>query len=445
MLFMHMSRLLVRTLSRGSRHLVSPHYISCCSRIRYASAKPAAVNSEPTKPNPPRAQKWFKADEEGKPSVEFSFVEEPLGLATDDGCGWPDFQFEEAIGPEARYVLKRKLGWGAESSVWLARDLKNDNYVAIKALTGYYTRFIKRGDLFEPDALQQLTSSPLGPLSALHQTARRIYPPRARFWRTHLPGHSPLLHVLRGVAHAHRCGYVHTDLKHDNVFFDTSLSTEEIDRLLARDPPRRHPPERSVTGMVQVAVSQPLPMISMEEAMKRTFLISDFGRAEPVSRPEPSKNKLVKEISPIGLRAPELWLGGPWNKEIDIWIFGVLAYEFITADRLFQFGFNEKFDLNPVENMLYQMILFSKDDFLADQLNASSKAATYFESNCRLKKDPTIFDVDIEVFFKECSAIESDKDIKATADFVRRCLKLNPQNRPTAEELLKDPWFDDVE
>ena len=32
-----------------------------------------------------------------------------------------------------------------------------------------------------------------------------------------------LLHVLRGIAHAHRSGVVHTDLKHDNSFFDTSV------------------------------------------------------------------------------------------------------------------------------------------------------------------------------------------------------------------------------
>lgn len=31
-----------------------------------------------------------------------------------------------------RYVIIQKLGWGHFSTVWLARDFKYDNYIAIK-------------------------------------------------------------------------------------------------------------------------------------------------------------------------------------------------------------------------------------------------------------------------------------------------------------------------
>lgn len=33
-----------------------------------------------------------------------------------------------------RYVLIQKLGWGHFSTVWLARDFKYDNYVAVKIM-----------------------------------------------------------------------------------------------------------------------------------------------------------------------------------------------------------------------------------------------------------------------------------------------------------------------
>ena len=30
------------------------------------------------------------------------------------------------------------------------------------------------------------------------------------------------------------------------------------------------------------------------------------------------------------------------------------------------------------------------------------------------------------------------------ADFMRRCLRIDPEKRATAQELLDDAWFDDV-
>jgi serine/threonine protein kinase len=83
--------------------------------------------------------------------------------------------------------------------------------------------------------------------------------------------------VLRGISHAHCHGVIHTDLKHDNIFFATQLSTIEIKNILALDPPRRHPPETSTDGIVQAAVSQPLVVPNPADAMKLTFMLGDFG------------------------------------------------------------------------------------------------------------------------------------------------------------------------
>jgi serine/threonine protein kinase len=38
---------------------------------------------------------------------------------------------------------------------------------------------------------------------------------------------------------------------------------------------------------------------------------------------------------PLGLRAPEAILGGPISEKVDIWAFGCLIYEFLTARQLF--------------------------------------------------------------------------------------------------------------
>ena len=90
-----------------------------------------------------------------------------------------------------------------------------------------------------------------------------------------------LLHTLRGIAHMHSLQIVHTDLKHDNIMFDTgSLTQDDFAALIEADPPRYHPPEKSGECIVQAAVSQPLPLPSLSEAMARTYIVSDFGGSE---------------------------------------------------------------------------------------------------------------------------------------------------------------------
>jgi hypothetical protein len=61
---------------------------------------------------------------DGKVNVDLTFVEEPLGMPVSEGYGLPRFEFGEKLGPENRYTIIRKLGWGMTSSIWLARDLK---------------------------------------------------------------------------------------------------------------------------------------------------------------------------------------------------------------------------------------------------------------------------------------------------------------------------------
>jgi len=85
------------------------------------------------------------------------------------------------------------------------------------------------------------------------------------------------LHLLRGISYAHERGIVHTDLKHDNIFFSTTMTADDIEAWVTKEPSRRHTPEASHDGVVQAAVSQPLPMISEDEAMRATYLLADFG------------------------------------------------------------------------------------------------------------------------------------------------------------------------
>jgi len=121
-----------------------------------------------------------------------------------------------------------------------------------------------------------------------------------------------LWHTLRGIAYMHRCGVIHTDLRSDNIMFYASTTTDDFASLAAADPPQLNPPEYSWECTVQTAVSQPLPLPSISEAITRTFLVADFGSAQS------STNNEVDKITACLLRAPETIINGPWDEKVDI-------------------------------------------------------------------------------------------------------------------------------
>ena len=55
------------------------------------------------------------------------------------------------------------------------------------------------------------------------------------------------------------------------------MTTEDVDKWIKEDPPRRHEPEQSENGFVRTAVSQPLPVPTLEEMEDATFVLGDFG------------------------------------------------------------------------------------------------------------------------------------------------------------------------
>ncbi|KAK0430418.1 kinase-like protein [Armillaria borealis] len=383
-------------------------------------------------------------------------------MSAEEGYGWPQLEFNEAIGPENRYVICRKLGWGMSSSTWLARDTMDNSYAALKVLSGHHTDLVLRGRLWELGALEKVSSAPSSP-HCLQLKSHFTFPGKGSAGQ-HLclvtkvlggdvkslltkHGRFPfplakrvILHLLRGIAHAHSRGVMHTDLKHGSIFFDTTMSTEDIDKLLASDPPHRHPLEYSHDGLVNVAVSQPLPIPTLQEAMQRTFVVADFGSAQLID------TRSHEEISPLSLRPPEIIIGGSWDEKVDIWTFGCLIFELVTGGALFKYVPCPKFGLDEPNFMLYQMICFTGEDFGSQQLSVSPLAGQFFDSTCtcNLKANPPILDFPFDLSIKRLKVIE-EADVLPIAALMRRCLRLDPAQRASAAELLSDPWFDGVE
>lgn len=67
------------------------------------------------------------------PTVTLEFKEEPIGLPPSAGFGFLDVNIGDELGPDGCYVVLRKLGYGVYSNVWLARDTRLAEMLAIFA------------------------------------------------------------------------------------------------------------------------------------------------------------------------------------------------------------------------------------------------------------------------------------------------------------------------
>ncbi len=191
-------------------------------------------------------------------------------------------------------------------------------------------------------------------------------------------------------------------------------------------------------------------------------------------------DRTTDHITPCALRAPETILLGPWNQRVDIWTFGCLVrsylfrslcqathlafpqvFELITGHNLFEYVPYPDRGLDAAAGHLWQMICFTSEEFEPKQLRWSQRAIQYFErTTCGfwhfypeenvlyildlhpgyLKENPPRFIYPLETPLRKYKAI-SEEDVLVTATFMRRCLRLDPNDRPSAEQLLDDPFW----
>ena len=121
------------------------------------------------------------------------------------------------------------------------------------------------------------------------------------------------------------------------IGLDRHWSTEAIDTWLRENPPRTYAPERSLKKMVSVYVSQSLPSPLLDALSSCNFKLADFSSGTfdelwdisllllILHSAQFVSDQTTDDITPLGLRAPEVVLGGEWNESVDIWTFGCMV------------------------------------------------------------------------------------------------------------------------
>ncbi|KAF4465040.1 kinase-like domain [Fusarium albosuccineum] len=391
-----------------------------------------------------------------------------------------------------RYELVAKLGWGTSSTVWLARDTswkrwtKSNKYVAIKICTRNISQKESSYELDIAIHLSSVKSQHRGrdilgtaiesfgldsPTGSTH-LALVFEPMREPLWlfRRRIMGQDkatrpmmPLVKgylqiLLEGLDFLHSEGHIiHTDLKLDNImvtFEDQSVIDEFIQGQ------KQHPMARKqIDGRTIYRCHNNFGDIDGKEALKNIYpKITDFGLAQRVDKPGPH----IHPIQPNDCHAPEVLLGTGWSYSADIWNFGIMVWDLLAGQGLFQQGDPRLYSpvahlaemialLGPVPPTLIQREKDMRRWQWSPQIRnvrgaLCSNAVEFYggpfftDEGQFVRNDMVPYTRSLQSEVPECIPEgEAERFLK----FMSRMLCWLPEERATASELKNDPWFED--
>ncbi|KAL3291648.1 serine/threonine-protein kinase SRPK3 [Colletotrichum asianum] len=425
-------------------------------------------------------------------------------------CEWAESYCPGGLHPvhlgdvfNGRYQVLRKLGNGPLSTVWLAHDLSDERYVALKIEAAnrqkssellIQTQLAARiSENPRSDCIVRLLNSfyhqgpngnhrctvlePMGPsLSTVLNAPFEIYdpsnPPLRRFAKDKIK--RILRQMLLGLSFLHDNGIVHGDLHSGNILFalqDLSLvervaleQTTENSRI---DQLHRIDGKRDQWAPTYLAVAEHLSqhVLSGEaEAVK----LSDLGGGND----DPPQSV----IAPLCLRAPEVILNEPIGNGIDIWSFGCLAYELIAGTVLFQLdeGLKDEYLIQLTDvigplpgNLLAKWPDAAKyygpkgerldsrprdfdEDSTEDEYSCQDSSGGEFDDDPgthKIELDgsehdlPRVHDSLERLIKAHKNADIDEQEEEAIVAFLRCIFQYDPALRPSAAKLLGHPWI----
>ncbi|KAF2023257.1 kinase-like protein [Setomelanomma holmii] len=354
-----------------------------------------------------------------------------------------------------RYKILHKLGWGGYSTVWAARDIRKQTYVAIKISVSEpnhqsreitVLRAIAAAHSDQPGYQYLMTmqdhfqiNGPNGTHDCL--VLELLGPSVADYLDAHscierLPGtlaKTIAKQTLLGLCFLHEQKIAHADLHTRNLAFTIPLvhALREEDLLQKLGKPEtgivqrndRQPLEPGIPQYLVRPTSYPIDVKSSFKSIK----IVDFGQSF-LSHDSPSALN-----TPLPVRAPEIIFRDNLDYRVDLWSMGCILFELVVGQPLF-----DSFMTTPA--ILVRQMLETVSDNLPDrwqnEWRAMNGTLTSDKSTCFLQSWLE------EMYFDgERSEDMSREDIVRVGVLIGSMLRLEPSARASAKAVLQDAWF----
>ncbi|EPQ55006.1 kinase-like protein [Gloeophyllum trabeum ATCC 11539] len=352
------------------------------------------------------------------------------------------------------YEVVAKLGFGGNSTVWLARDLlryrfPQDRYVALKICRNdtahaacaskelSISQHIAAANPWHPALRYVRTVKDSFELDGPHgRHLTMVYEPmREPLWLFQYrrlggvyPAHllKPTVRILLyALDYLHTQAHViHTDIKAENILLALEC-TSVLDDLAADE--QHDPSPRKILADRSVYLSRndfgPL------RTLPKFIRISDFD----VAVRGDSKQPLTHWIQPDDFRAPEVTLGAPWSYSADMWNVGAMLWNLLEGETLCA-GRDARGEYDAGRQLAQ----------ITSLLGPAPKALLQRGSDTELFYDS---DGDLKGTQAEPRALEDTvhalegEDKALFLDFAGRMLRWLPEERATAGELLEHPWL----
>ncbi|KAE8369968.1 U4/U6 small nuclear ribonucleo protein PRP4 [Aspergillus caelatus] len=377
------------------------------------------------------------------PLAGFSLLDTSLKIEEETSPTYhPEKYYPTQIGEvlDNRYQVLAKLGYGVTSTVWFGRDLVESKYIALKIFVkdrernhelDIYHRINSvesdhPGKRFIRKLLNHFTiAGPHGqhiclvhePLGISASELIRWVPGRAMSLEDLKPCIRQLLVVLdflHSIAHV-----IHTDIQLKNLLLPTPMPKALSDfeeREVKTQSARKVLQDRTIYTSSRFPPGDGLP------------LLSDFGEARF------GDQQHSEDIMPNHYRAPEVILRSSWDYRVDIWNAGMVAWDIVNPFTLVDGRnpdgvFDDRFHLAELVALLGSP---------PPEFRQRSHLSSVFWDNAGDWKGLTpIPDKTLEGLAVNIKGEDKEGFLR----WLRRALQWNPDDRPTALELLYDEWM----
>lgn len=399
-----------------------------------------------------------------------------------------------------RYLLFKKIGDGSFSSVWMAMDLKSNDFVAIKiqntedfeegekeigffnladkigceylhTLRDKFTFYDDDADKDEDDPhICMVTELLAGSVDSILRKGKYSngFPYKIAV--------EIMRQTLIALAKLHDNDVIHTDIKPENILLrgvsesmketikivnefnfearikknmkknkKTALS-KTIDELLERlvDDDARSDGDVSSDEDELILLSDSSGESDRSDDEDDVCVVSDTFIRNPHTKLSDYGNCIYashnkhEEIQTRYYRAPEVILGCKYNETVDTWSIGCLFYELLTGSTLFNPGKTKFFSRDRQHLYDIQMLMGKIPDYLA---NSSSRRDVFFQKNGLIKGVSKLNYIGLDRFLHKKLSHLQENEIDMVVSFLSCTLEYDIKKRPMAKDCLSHSLF----